>query len=164
MEPDNFNHATFITLLIRSLQNIINTFTERGSAAGLTGLVLCNCCVSAVLQHREETKLMYPPIHIRIFMRHQCQSLSQNVPYLGTLSIRAARPTHQNMYHQKSHSQPKLMGVQKRHFYKRKLQREVNNTHFQIVILDRSSSLFEFHPSFEHFFKKCLFQTPINLG
>ena len=62
-------------------------------------------------------------------------------------------------------SQPKLMRVQKRHFFKIMLQRGVNNTHFQIVKPDRSSSLqFEIHPSLKHFWKKCLFQKLIHLG
>ena len=78
---------------------------------------------------------------------------------------RVARPTHQNMYHQKSLSQPKLMGVQKRHFFKIMLQRGVNNTHFYLVKLERQSSLlFEIHPSLKHLFEKVHFQTPIHFG
>ena len=54
---------------------------------------------------------------------------------------RVVRPTHQNVYHQK------------RHFFKIMLQRGLNNTHFQIVKPDRSSSLlFEIHPSLTNFF------------
>ena len=70
-----------------------------------------------------------------------------------------------NVSPKKSLSQPKLMGVQKSRFFKIMLQRGVNNTHFQIVKPDRSSSLqFEIHPSLKHFWKKCLFQKPIHLG
>ena len=36
------------------------------------------------------------------------------------ISIRVDRPVHQNMYHQRK-SWPKLMGVQKRHFFKKKM-------------------------------------------
>ena len=53
------------------------------------------------------------------------------------------------------------MGVYMRHFFKKMLQRGVNDAHFQIVKPERSSSIqVEIHPSLKHFFEKMPFLDP----
>ena len=78
------------------------------------------------------------------------------------MSIWVARPDYQNMYHQKKYRLAKINGgLEKVLFQKKVLQRGVNNTYFQIVKPERSSSLlFEIHPSLKHFFEKVPFLDP----
>ena len=69
------------------------------------------------------------------------------------MPIRVARPTNQNMYHQKKYCAAKINGGLEKALFKKMLQRGVNNTHFQIVKPERLSSLlFEIDPPLKHFF------------
>ena len=77
------------------------------------------------------------------------------------MQIRVACPTHQNMYHQKKYCLAKINGGLEKALFQKMLQRGVNDTHFQIVKPEGSSSLlFEIHPSLKHFFEKVPFLDP----